>query len=210
MARPKSITVDPANEDGNGYGNDVTGATFTLTANDAGDELAHIVSILNNTSNDHSGKTVTLVGTDADGEALTEVVTGPGVSATVESTEYFLTLTSATPSATIGADTFDIGWADEVITQTIPLDFYASTDASIAVDVSGTINFTVRDTMQSVLTTVSPVQNLTWRTIGALSNKTADTVNSTSSNATGVQLIINSHSDGAMAIMTILQGSRAN
>jgi len=208
MARPESITIDPANEDGNGYGNDVTGATFTLTANDAGDALAHIVSILNNTSNDHSGKTVTLVGTDADGEALTEVVTGPGVSATVESTEYFLTLTSATPSATIGADTFDIGWADEVITQTLPLDFYVATTATIAVDVSGTINFTVQETFNSVLTTVSPVQNSTWRSIGALNNKTADTVNSSFSKATAVHLVINSHSDGAEATMTILQGTR--
>ena len=210
MARPKSIVVAPANEDGNGYGNDVTGATFTLTANDAGDELAHIVSILNNTANSHAGKTVTLVGTDADGEALTEVITGPGASATVESTEYFLTLTSATPSATIGADTFDIGWADEVTTQTIPLDFYASTAATIAVDVSGTINFTVQETFQSVLTTISPVQNLTWRNIGALNNKTADTVNTSLAKATGVHLIINSHSDGAELTMTILQGSRAN
>jgi hypothetical protein len=210
MARPKTITVDPANEDGNGYGNDVTGASFTLTANDAGDGLAHIVSILNNTANSHAGKTVTLVGTDADGEALTEVVTGPGASATVVSTEYFLTLASATPSATIGADTFDIGWADEVITQTIPLDFYASTTATLAVYVSGTINFTVQETFQSVLTTVSPVQNITWRNIGPSSNKTVNTVNAAVSKATGVHLIINSYSDGAEATMTILQGTRGS
>lgn len=208
MARPICITIDPANEDGNGYGNDVTGASFTLTANDAGDDLAHIVSILNNTANSHAGKTITLVGTDADGGALTEVVTGPAGSATVVSTEYFLTLDSATPSATIGADTFDIGWADEVATKTIPLDFYASVTATIAVDVSGTINFTVMETFQSVLTTASPIQNLTWRTIGALNNKTADTVNASFSKATGIHLVINSYSDGAAAAMTILQGVR--
>lgn len=95
----------------NGFGDNVTGATFTLTANDAGDSLAHLVTVLNNTATDHSGKTIALVGTDADGNPQTETLTAPGTSATVTSTKYFKTLTSATPSATIGADTFDIGWA---------------------------------------------------------------------------------------------------
>lgn len=93
-----------------GLGLNVTGAAFTLIASSAGDSLAHIISILNNTANSHAGKTITLVGTDANGKPQTEVVTGPAGSVAVSSTKYFLTLTSATPSATIGADTFNIGW----------------------------------------------------------------------------------------------------
>lgn len=101
--------------DTDGLGNEVTGATFTLTANSAGDSLAHKITVKNNTATDHAAKTIALVGTDADGNAQTETLTGPGTSATVTSTKYFKTLTSATPSATIGADTFDIGWAADAV-----------------------------------------------------------------------------------------------
>lgn len=104
-----------------GFASNVTGAAFTLTANSAADSVAHKVTIRNDAAVDHSGKTVTLVGTAFDGSALTEVVTGPNTSATVTSTGYFLTLTSATPSATIGADTFDIGWAAAALSPPVPI-----------------------------------------------------------------------------------------
>jgi hypothetical protein len=124
------LDLDPAAANLTGFASNVTGAAFVLTQTRSGDTvedvfypdgLAHQVSIRNDTANSHSGKTVTLVGTDADGRPQTEVVTGPGVSATVESAKYFLTLTSATPSATIGADTFDIGWVDEFASPSIEL-----------------------------------------------------------------------------------------
>ena len=208
MARQKTINIAPAAASLTGFASNVTGASFTLTANDSGDSLAHQVSIRNDTANDHSGKTVTLVGTDADGQALTEVVTGPGVSATVESAQYFLTLTSATPSATIGGDTFDIGWVDEVSTQTIPMDFYASTAPLVAVDVVGTINFTVQETHQDVLGTTSPVQNVTWVNITALASKTIDTTDFATQAATGLRVLVNSYSTSATLQIDMHQGVR--
>jgi len=132
-------TYTPADANLTGFASNVTGAAFTLTASVSGDSLAHQVSIRNDSATDHSGKTVTLVGTDHLGRALTEVVTGPAGSATVESSEYFLTLTSATPSATIGADTFDIGWVDEFVTPAIALD-WRSGIGSLEIVITGTIN----------------------------------------------------------------------
>jgi hypothetical protein len=132
-------TYTPADANLTGFASNVTGAAFTLTASVSGDSLAHQVSIRNDSATDHSGKTVTLVGTDHLGRALTEVVTGPAGSATVESSGYFLTLTSATPSATIGADTFDIGWVDEFVTPTIALD-WRSGIGSLEIVITGTIN----------------------------------------------------------------------
>ena len=45
-----------------------------------------------------------------------QYLTGPGASVSVTSTKYFLTLDSPViPSATIGADTFDIGWAADSV-----------------------------------------------------------------------------------------------
>jgi hypothetical protein len=147
--RPIQLLSTPAAADLIGFASNVTGATFTLTANDSGDSLGHQVSIRNDTANSHAGKTITLVGTDPDGRALTEVVTGPGVSATVESAGYFLTLESATPSATIGADTFDIGWVDEFSTRTIPLNWRGA-DVALNVTVSGTIDYTIQQTFDDI------------------------------------------------------------
>ena len=122
-------------------------AAFTLAANDASDGMAHKVTIRNDSITAHSGKTVTLVGTAYNGEALTEVVTGPGTSATVTSTNYFLTLTSATPSATIGADTFDIGWGVDSASAPISVRDRAGTGNSnigFSCDVTGSPTFTLQ------------------------------------------------------------------
>lgn len=203
MARLKTIEVTPADASLTGFASNVTGASFTLTANDSGDNLAHRVSIRNDSGTDHSSKTVTLVGTDADGESLTEVVTGPGVSATVESTGYFLTLVSATPSATIGADTFDIGWVDEVSTNTIPLDFYASTAATVLIDVTGTISYSVEQSFGDILATAAPSQNAVWFSVG--SPAAVDATADLSIHATGTILLVNSYSSGASLKYTIVQ-----
>jgi len=204
--RPKEFDIDPANVSLTGFASNVTGAAFTLTANDSGDGLAHQVSIRNDSATDHAGKTITLVGTDADGHALTEVVTGPGTSATVESAGYFKTLTSATPSATIGTDTFDIGWVDEVSTQTIPLDWTSVVGAAINVDVTGTINFTVQETFDPVqVVGQSAVQNVQWLAITALTTKTADTTGAATVGATAIRLVVNSYTDTAEIQMNVNQ-----
>jgi len=202
--RPHEYDFDPANVSLTGFASNVTGATFTLTANSSGDGLAHRVSIRNDSATDHSGKTVTLVGTDPDGNALTEVVTGPGTSATVESAGYFLALPTATPSATIGADTFDIGWVDEFCSQTIPLNWRAQTAAAINVDVTGTINFTVQQTFDAVSGT-GPHQNAQWLNIAALATKTADTTATASVGATAIRLVVNSYTDTAEIQMNVVQ-----
>ena len=131
-----------------GLGSNVTGAAFTLTANDAGDALAHLITVRNDSATDHSAKTIDLVGTGPNGEPQTETIAAPGTSATVTSTKHFLTLTSATPSATIGADTFDIGWAAASVSAWYP---YGLTPAAFQVGIgcdvtSGTPTYTVQHT----------------------------------------------------------------
>lgn len=204
--RPKEFDIDPANANLTGFASNVTGATFTLTANDSGDSLAHRVSIRNDSATDHSGKTVTLVGTDADGKPLSEAVTGPTGSATVESAGYFLTLTSATPSATIGADTFDIGWVDEVRTQSIPTNWRADVGARIGVDVTGTIDYTVNETYENVqVEGQSAVQSASWYPISALAAQTTDVASVASPGATAIHLVVNSYTDTAEIQMQVSQ-----
>ena len=98
--------------DANGLADDIAyvDGGYVLTANDAGDDLAHLITILGNAATNHSGKTFTITGTGPDGKTLTEGIAGPNGVATVTSTKHFLTVTSVTVSATTGGDTFDIGW----------------------------------------------------------------------------------------------------
>jgi len=145
------LRCDPANANLTGFASNMTGAgPWTMTTTNSGDSLAHQVSIRNDSANNHAGKTVTLVGTDANGRPQTEVVTGPGGSATVESAKYFLTLTTATPSATIGADTFDFGWVDEWTTPSIPLNWRLNAGSNWFLDVTGTISLDVDFAIQDV------------------------------------------------------------
>jgi hypothetical protein len=197
--RPKQFDIDPANVSLTGFLSNGTGATFTLTATSSGDGLAHQVSIRNDAATDHAGKTLALVGTDADGFAQTETVTGPGSSATVESSKYFLTLTGVTPSATIGADTFDIGFVDEVMSKTVPVERSAT---AVAVTVTGTVNYTVQETFERVQDGSAP-STMLWHNITALAAKTASLVGTTTPGATAVRLVINSYTDTAEIQMDV-------
>ena len=202
--RPKQIDIDPANANLTGFASNVTGAAFTIATTATTDGLAHQVSIRNDSATDHSGKTVTLVGTDADGRAQTEVVTGPGTSATVESTKYFKTLTSATPSATIGADTFDIGWVDEVASQTIPLNWRSNTPALVHVVVTGTINYDIEATLQDIYNNVSAPFTFTdqedaaWFNDANFTAKTASLADDLAlAGYRAIRIVINSYTDTA-------------
>lgn len=152
------IIFTPANTNTAGFATNVTGATFTLTATSSGDSLAHKVTVLNNTATDHSGKTLALIGTDPDGRAQTETLTGPAGSATVTSAKYYLTLTSITPSATIGADTFNIGWANTWSTKTFPINWRRGM-AALRLAVTGTINFDLQQTFDDIQFKTTP---FTW------------------------------------------------
>lgn len=194
-------TFTPADASLTGFASNVTGAAFTLTANSSGDSLAHQVSIRNDSITDHSGKTILLVGTDADGKAISESVTGPGTSATVESTLYFMTLTSATPSATIGADTFDIGWVDEFVTKTIPLDWRAGS-ALLRVTVTGTINYDLEQTLSDI----QFVSAITWFVGDAGHDDETASISVTFTVAPkAIRLKANSYSSGAVLLAEYVQ-----
>lgn len=195
----------PADANLTGFASNVTGATWTLTANEATDGLAHQVSVRNDSSNDKSSIDITLVGTGPDGQAQTETITGPGASATVESTLYYLTLTSVTPASTWGADTADIGWVDEVMSQTIGLNARSSNAATLNVDIGGTINYTVNQTFDNIGSNGYDPSGTTWQAITALSAKTADVLSASTVGATAVQFVVNSYSSGATARMDLAQ-----
>lgn len=200
MLYDQSYTLAAANTAG--YATNVTGAAFVLTANTAGDLLQHPVTILNNTTNSYTGQTLTLVGTDANGLPQTEVLTGPGISATVTSVNEYKTLTSVTPSVTIGADTFNIGWTAVASGPWVRRD-EPLLSTTVGVSLGGTtINYDVEIALEN------PV-NLTGRSNRYKSNNlTAKTVNAYDmmlGPLSAVRLHINSHTNGVVDF-EVMQG----
>jgi hypothetical protein len=105
------------------------------------DGVAHQLSITS--TDDISDLTITLTGTDADDKPISEEVTGPN-NTTVESTSYFKTLTGVSASATLGSETMDIGWVDEAVSATHPLNYNSAVPAGLyRAIVTGTIDFDV-------------------------------------------------------------------
>jgi hypothetical protein len=188
-----------------GFASNATGAAFTLTSSVSGDGLANIVSIRNDSATNHSAKTITLVGTNQDGKAITDVVTGPGASATVYSALYFLTLTSATPSATIGADTFDIGWHNKFSTTTLPINFNGG-KASLRVDIVDTVNYDIQQTFVDFQNTTNA---LVWSVDNATtqSGATAGQTVLYTAHPRALRLKINSYTDGSTITISYLQSN---
>lgn len=185
-----------------GHASNVTGAVWAIATASAGDKLAHHVTIHNDSVTDHSGKTITLVGFGANGEALSEILAAPAGSATVTSTKAFKTLTSATPSATIGADTFDIGWAATGHTPWVDLDpgkvpFAASAAVYL---VSGSLNFDGQHTYD-----YPPTEDSVAFNTSALTAKTASADAGYTAPVTAVRVDINSHTN-AVFTLVVLQG----
>lgn len=201
---PIRYSFTPANISTTGYATSVTGATFTLTANAVTDGYAHQVTVLNNTATNHSAKTLTFTGTDVDGFALTETIAAPAGSSTVTTAGYYKTLTSVTVSATIGADTFSIGWNNQFISPTIGLDRSAGI-VGLNIIVTGTINYTIQQTFNEI-------QTLTRSSIKWLNNDDTALVASTASgngnyvtSVIATRLKVNSYSSGATIEFNITQ-----
>lgn len=198
--RPIRITYTTAAADTDGLVNDATGATspLTLLATSSGDGLAHQLS-LTSTSN-LSGVDVTFTGTDENGVALTETIAGPNNN-TVETTGYFLSVTSIAISATLGAATMDAGWVDEFVTPTVPFE-YTADDVAVRVVVGGTINYSANMTFSNVYTASTVA--LEWSDVTDPAGLIDMTSITTSVSwgfdpiPTGMRLKANSYSTGAM------------
>lgn len=175
------ITGNSAAASLTGFASNVTGATFTLTATNSGDGLAHQVTVRNDSITNHSAKTLTLTGTDADGRPQTETMAAPGSSATVTSTKFFLSLPDVAVSASIGADTFDIGWAAASVSPTAQVQRgrLASFNIGFGVTVnSGSPNYTVQHTYDGV----------TWFSHATVSGETTSQEGAYTSPVAGIRM----------------------
>lgn len=118
--------------------------------------------------------TWTIAGTDADGKDLSEDIVGAN-NETKTTTAYFKTVTSVYVSADTATDEFTVGITSAAISKTIPVsNQWGNTEIGIQIDVTGTINYTLQQTMQDVLAADSQPTTLTWQNHDTLIAQTAD------------------------------------
>lgn len=159
--------------------------------------------ILMTTSAADQAQTITIVGTDADGDAQTETINVPNAT-TGYTTKAFRSISSVTASgAFIG--TLSLGTANatlSALTPTWPMDVYANYTA-VAADVTGTINFTIQKCYEDIQRGETP----NWVTLQAAG--TVDVVATNTGPCRAVRLQINSYTNTA-TIAAVLSQSRYN
>lgn len=171
------------------------------------DGLGRRLSITDTGTDDQTGATYTITGTDADGKAQTEDRAGPGSTATVEITKYFKTVTSVTIASPIATSTADLGTIDEAASRTIVLDHYANVAATIGSLVSGTLNYDVEVTVENPIKnageqfapfTLTDQSDLAWINDTVNVGKTASFIGALGTpGLRAMRVIINSHSAAA-------------
>lgn len=144
-------TIDGANYDVDHFAAAVTGASWALTNTSTNDGLAHKISIRNNSATDHSAKTVTFTGKDENNATISETINLPAASPDIViTTKYFKTIESPlVPSATIAADTMDIGIAAQFTSQTLPMGQYYG-NINFGTIISGVIDYDIDHTFNNV------------------------------------------------------------
>lgn len=197
----RKFIFSPKAQDTDAIGDGVTGANFTLLSDGANDGMGHQIIITNNTANSHTGKTITVTGTDADDLSISETITGPDMSANVQTTKFFKTVTSVTPSASIGADTFDIGYTDDVVSKTVNIDHGRIHGIGLEVVVEGTINYDLQTTMGEVYKD----KNLFWTDHVTIAAKSASFQGSLLFPVTGIRLLTNSVSGTATLTLHVVE-----
>jgi hypothetical protein len=172
------------------------------------DGLAHRLDIIDTGADVQTTATYTITGTSESGITQTEDIAGPGSSATIETTKYFSTVTSITIASPVATSTIDVGTVDEVQIDVYPLNHYNQVGATIFSDVTGTIDFTVQETFNS-LSVPDPTSTATFINITALAAKTADTVGSATVGASASRVTVNSYSTGAELQVRISQANNS-
>lgn len=157
--RPITVTVGPlAAADANGICETQTGVS-TLALDGA--LVSNGVAVLDaarrvaiTSSSVDNDKYFTVTGTSASGNLQTEVLLGPD-TATVYTTLDFKTVTSITVSANVTGD-ITVGTNDIASSPWVMFDPYSFPQVSLQCDVTGTVNYTVQQTLDDPNSTTNP------------------------------------------------------
>lgn len=131
-----------------------SGGTYTA-ADGTNCKVGHLIGVYS--SANIASDIFTIVGTDPDGLAISETVTGLNNS-TVFSTKYFYTVSSVTSDTTEGSNNVEVGIGNTFATRRIPIEPRASNFAvALGVTATGTFSITSQHTMDDISdTSVTP------------------------------------------------------
>lgn len=168
----RRTTLAPAAVDTDAVFDGITGAgPFTVSWTSPSTGAAHQLNLT--TTTNESAITGTFVGTDADGRPQTEAITLPN-NTTVETTKYWRTVASLTLSATLGSDTMDVGYVDELVSASLPLNRESAVGAKFFLDITGTLNVDVQFTIADPALFADQESNLWVEPYSTLTAETAD------------------------------------
>lgn len=209
MAVPIVVSVQLATADADGIAQSQTpGAAGDLTLNGAlvTDGVAVLTSagqvrqVLVTTVSNESAKTLTIYGTDGNGNPINETIAGPNAT-TGTTNKYFRTVTRVAVSAAftgaVTVGTNGVG-ASRIVS---PDAFQNPFNIGLGVVVSGTVNYTVQHTFDDLQSSTEP----TWFSHSSLVNDTANEDGNYSYAVSGIRLKINSGTGSAR--MTVIQSS---
>jgi hypothetical protein len=174
-----------------------TGAAVAPLQTSTLDNLAHRVTLTAPVQATLAGIAFTVVGTDAAGNSQTEVIAaGPASGATVNSTQFFLTVETIQPSATMGTKVLAVGLLAEAIGYWVNLENTMSAPM-VMVNVTGTINYTVLQTPANIFDEVGTVYTDLGVAIPNMSAVTAQVLANGGESCRAIMLRINSFTAGA-------------
>ena len=220
--RVKPFDFDPPNVDANGLfeaatptagaltldGALLSGGVFTEGTANCGRKI--IIAC----AGDDDLRTFTVTGTDPDGKAQTEDMAGTDGGSTTSS-KYFKTITSISIDDDADGDV-TIGTVDEICSITYPLNRATGQAATVQIDVTGTMDFDVQETLEEVQRTVAGVgsgdvaamsahQQNAWIPNATIDGDTADVVAQCNVAAKAIRFVVNSYTDTAEAQMFVSQ-----
>lgn len=179
--------------------------TLTAAATAGIDSSGAARILLITTTEDDSSGNLVIVGTDADGNSITETIAMPN-STTKSSTKAYKTVTSITTTIAITANISigTIGSTLSAISKTLPLNYYAQAGATVACIHTGTIVYTIQETYDPIL--VNGTTSATWFS-GSLNN---DTQNTSGSGTVGANLVSISSADARSQLDAGVTGIRVS
>lgn len=162
-----------------------------------------------------TGITFTITGTDQNGQAVTEAVTGASGGVAV-SVNYYTSVASITHTGSV-ATTVSVGTVNTTASAQmacLPLDLYARIGAVVQVDVSGTISYTVQQTWDDCISGLCNLQNNTYFATPAaptaLTAQSATKYTQLIPAVCGLAITIPTYTTNGFIVVNIVQPSNAN
>lgn len=199
----QSSTVIAGSQSPAGAGNLTLAAGATAIDSAIGGRLIGITS-----GGNDAGITFTVTGLDQNGLAATEVITGAaGAPGTAVSTLFYSSISQIHVSGA-SAGTVTVGTVNTTLStssKVIPINHYARVAAEVSVQITGTINFTIKETFDPILSGNPTASAAVLVSPSAFASKTGNVNGQLDVGVTGVVVVINSYSTGATLTANIIQ-----